>query len=269
MKSSPNPATGLGGRIAWTVRSIARAVLRRDVDYVRFRGSLLPARSMRFNGPDQQDDDFYLHSALSEAQRVVGVLALQPDELVADVGCGQGRMAIGLARLRPRSRYVGIDVSGPSIAWCKRRIEARHPTFRFYHLDLVNARYNPGGAAMPPDFRLPVEDASVAVVYLWGVVTNMEPDFLPAYVREIDRVLQPGGRLFLTANVETDVPDVSINPPNYVSFRYSGPLHIVRYEKSYLTRMFTARGLALTDYAHHASGNCQSDLYFQKPALAV
>lgn len=265
MNSSLRPATRIGGRVARTIRSIARAVLRRDADHVRFQGSLLPARSMRFNGPDQQNDEFYLRSALSEAQRVLGPLALQPDELVVDVGCGQGRMAIGLARLRPRARYIGVDVSGPSIAWCKRRIESAHPTFHFQHLDLVNARYNPSGAAMPSDFRLPIDDASAAIVYLWGVVTNMEPEFLPAYVREVDRVLRPGGRLFITANVEADVPDVSINPPDYVSFRYSGPLHIVRYEKSYLIGLFTARALELTGFAHHAAGNCQSELYFRKP----
>lgn len=219
---------------------------------------------MRFNGPDQQDDRIYLQSALSEAQRVVGPLALRQSDLVMDIGCGQGRMAIGLLRLRPTARYVGVDVSMPSIAWCKRHIEADHPNFRFHHLDLVNARYNPQGAAMPPGFRLPAEDRSVAVVYLWGVVTNMEPEFLPAYVREIDRVLQADGRLFLTANTEIDVPEFSINPPNYVTFQYSGPLHIVRYEKLHLERMFTAGGLELTNYAHHAAGNCQSELYFRR-----
>jgi hypothetical protein len=97
---------------------------------------------------------------------------------------------------------------------------------------------------------------------MWGVVTNMEPEHMPVYASEIARMLRPGGKLFLTANVEEGVSAVSINPDNYTAFKCSGPLHIVRYELGYFTDVFARAGLKLEEFAHHAAGNCQSDLYF-------
>jgi hypothetical protein len=96
---------------------------------------------------------------------------------------------------------------------------------------------------------------------MWGVVTIMEPQHLGPYAAEIARILRPGGKLFLTANVEKAVPEVEINPPNYVSFTLSGPLHIVRYELGYFTTVFAREGLKLTEFGYHLAGNCQSDLY--------
>jgi hypothetical protein len=92
----------------------------------------------------------------------------------------------------------------------------------------------------------------------------MEPDHLSVYASEISRMLRRGGNLFLTANVEDQVPQVSINPENYTAFTCQGPLHIVRYERQYFLDVFQRAGLILTDFAYHAAGNCQSDMYFVK-----
>lgn len=249
------------------IRGIVRAQARRLVPwkpYVVHRGHRLPRPEGRLNGPDQRDDEFYVQSCLAEARRVREALECNPDELVVDVGCGQGRLAIGLSSGGRRQRYVGIDVSAESINWCVQHISARFPSYRFVHLDLINARYNPGGAALADEFKFPVADGEATVVYMWGVVTNMEPEHLPAYAAEIRRILMPGGRLFLTANVEEYVPPVSINPEGYTAFTCNGPLHIVRYERGYFNGFFERAGLMLSGFAHHAAGNCQSDLYFIK-----
>ncbi len=258
------------GRVAvGFIRSMAgrgKKLLFPHRDYREWHGSILPAPELRFNGSDQQDDEFYLASAIREADRVISKLGCGPSSFLVDIGCGQGRLPIGLVLRLDRLRYLGLDVSRPSIEWCKQHIESRHPSYAFEHVDLVNARYNPEGRALPPDFRLPVPNEAADVVYMWGVVTNMEPAHLPVYAREIARMLRPGGRLFMTANVEDDVPPITINPENYTSFSCHGPLHIVRYERRYFLDVFEQCGLPLTDYAHHAAGNCQSDLYFAKQA---
>jgi len=257
----------MGRQAANMVRAIAsrgKRLLFPHRDYVRRRGSYLPPHEMRFNGPDQQDDDFYLRSSIGEADRVIGTLGCGPSDVVVDIGCGQGRLAIGLVRKYDRLRYLGIDVAEKSIRWCRRHIEARSPTYRFHHIDLVNARYNPDGTPLAAGFRLPVDSDSADIVYMWGVVTNMEPEHMPVYAAEIARMLKPGGRFYLTANVEDGVPKVSINPDHYTSFSCHGPLHIVRYEKSHFVDVFRRHGLTLTRYDHHAAGNCQSDLYFVK-----
>jgi SAM-dependent methyltransferase len=252
------------GNAAWMLAAKCKRILLPKRDYVRYRGSRLPPRELRFNGPDHADEAFLLASANDEARRVTERLGYDPSRLLVDIGCGQGRLAIGLARRFSTAHYLGLDVSARSIDWCKKHIAARHPSYRFEHLDLVNGRYNPDGRTLSSEFRLPVDDGAAGIIYVWGVVTNMEPDHFPVYAREMSRMLRPGGQAFLTANVEDDVPPVSINPPNYVSFEYHGPLHIVRYERGYFLEVFKQAGFALKAFDYHATSNCQSDLYFVK-----
>lgn len=252
------------GSAAWMLAAKCKKILLPKRDYVAYRGSRLPPREMRFNGPDHADEAFLLASASYEARRVVDRLGYDPSQLLVDIGCGQGRLAIGLARHFRTARYLGLDVSARSIAWCKKHIAGRYPSYEFQHLNLVNARYNPDGRTLSREFHLPVDAGAAGIVYVWGVVTNMEPDHLPVYAGEISRMLRAGGEAFLTANVEDNVPPVSINPPNYVSFEYHGPLHIVRYERAHFLEVFALAGLTLKAFDYHASGNCQSDLYFVK-----
>jgi SAM-dependent methyltransferase len=100
-------------------------------DYVAYKGSLLPRPELRFNGPDQQDNEVLLRSAIAEAERVIGRLAYEPSQMLVDIGCGQGRLAIGLVRVLSAVRYLGVDVSADSIAWCTKHIEKIHPTYQF------------------------------------------------------------------------------------------------------------------------------------------
>jgi SAM-dependent methyltransferase len=250
------------GELARQFASKGKRTLFPTRDHVFYKGSVLPHRDLRFNGPDQQCDSFYLASAIAEAKRVVGVMGYIARGLLVDIGCGQGRLAIGLIRDLPQARYLGLDVSARSIDWCTNHLETRHPSYRFRHINLVNALYNPRGNALAPAFHLPVTSGTADIVYMWGVVTNMEPEHLVPYAEEISRILRPGGKLFLTANIEANVPKVSINPENYVPFVCSGPLHIVRYERQYFLDVFQSAGLKLTQFAYHAAGNCQSEMYF-------
>jgi SAM-dependent methyltransferase len=236
-------------------------------DYVVHRGSVLPHPELRLNGPDQQDDELFLRSSIREATRVVAKLGCTQRDFLVDIGCGQGRLAIGLVRELSGVRYLGLDVSAECITWCKTHIERRYPSYRFEHIDVVNARYNPSGKALNRGFRLPVPDGAADIVYIWGVVTNMEPEHLAAYANETSRMLRPGGKAFLTAYVEDNVPTVSINPENYTPFACKGPLHVVRYERQYFLDVFRRAGLRLSDLAYHGGDgaeNCQSDVYFVK-----
>lgn len=252
------------GRWAWRIAARGKHLLFESKDYVVHRGSILPPPEGRLNGPDQQDNEFFLDSSIKEAARVVTKLGCTQQHFLVDIGCGQGRLPIGLVRELGSVRYLGLDVSERCIDWCRAHIEKRYPSYRFQHIDVVNARYNPSGRALAPDFRLPVADGAADIVYMWGVVTNMEPEHLAAYAEETARILRRGGRFFLTANVEDNVPDVSINPVDYTAFACQGPLHIVRYDREYFLNVFQRAGLELTDFVYHGSGNCQSDLYFIK-----
>ena len=230
--------------------------------YTIHRGSILPPRDQRMGGTEYEDDDFFLDSAIGEARRVAAVLKAGPDDLLVDIGCGEGRLPIGLLHESCSLRYLGLDVKRTAIAWCQEYLQQWHPAFRFEHVDVLNARYNPTGRAPLPEDELPVATGSADIVYMWGVLTNMEPEYFPLYAREAARILRHGGRAFVTAHVEAGVPDASVNPDRYTPYRCDGPLHAVRYEREYFIDTFRATGLTLTGMDYHAAGNCQSELYF-------
>lgn len=136
---------------------------------------------------------------------------------VLEVGCGVGRDAIPLTRvLGDGGSYVGVDVSGPSIAWCQEHITARHPNFLFAHLDIRSEFYNPKGLLAGHEIALPVASSSIDRIILQSVFTHMfEPD-ITHFLREFHRVLRRDGRVFASffvlgeesMRLATEAPDV-------------------------------------------------------------
>ncbi len=55
--------------------------------------------------------------------------------------------------------------------------------------------------------------------------------------------------IYLTAFIECQVPDVDVNPQQYVG-ESSGALHRVRYEKHYFSTMLEQAGLKLQQFYH-------------------
>jgi len=124
---------------------------------------------------------------------------LRASESVLEIGCGPGRMARPLTRYLGREgRYVGVDVVASAIRWCRRHISRRHPNFRFDHVNLANARYNPSGRLRASDFVFPYGDSSFDFVFLTSVFTHMRPAEIRQYLLEIARVLRPSGRVLCT-----------------------------------------------------------------------
>jgi ubiquinone/menaquinone biosynthesis C-methylase UbiE len=105
---------------------------------------------------------------------------------VLDVGCGGGRTVSKLAAIATQGKVCGVDHSEESVA-ASRRTNARW-------IDLGRVEVRNGSVS-----QLPFPDA------MFDLITAVETHFwwpnLPGDMRELFRVLKPGGTLALIAEV--------------------------------------------------------------------
>ena len=253
-------------RPVWSLIHNRDYVSHYDRDYYLYHSCVLPPRELRGRlGVSFLADGFYLESGIAEARRLAARLAYSKSSLVVDIGCGLGRLATGMLWEFGDVQYFGID-SNPTFAeWCHEHIERNHPSFRFIHLDVVSELYNPTGKIDGDRIRLPLGDATADIVYLWGLFTNMGPEHVRIYVSEMSRIAREGSRIFLTAFVEENVPEVSFIPKGYVQYECVKPLQCVRYSKDFLFSIFSRYGLVVEEFRHHGGAfPSQSEVYLRK-----
>jgi arsenite methyltransferase len=105
---------------------------------------------------------------------------------VLDVGCGSGWLARRLAELMPEGRVVGVDVSDEMIRVARRT-----------SLEFENILYATGEVGeIPWEANFFNHAISVESAYYW-------PE-LAAGIREIFRVLRPGGKAWILINYYRD-----------------------------------------------------------------
>jgi SAM-dependent methyltransferase len=258
----------LGGR---AVRAGQRIFMGSDYptrQRILYQGLSLPSPHLRRGmGEAFRSNEFYLQSGVVEAKRLATKLGYTRTRRVIDIGCGPGRLATGMLWEYGEVDYLGLDANLEYTTWCRNHIERAHPSFRFVHIDVVNELYNPLGAIDGGNIRLPLADGEAEIIYLWGVFTNMCLEHVGAYTSEIGRIAAEGARVFLTAYVEENVPQVSFNPEGYGPFVYRVPLNVVRYSKEYLFALFRCNGLVVDEFRYHGgSFPCQSEIYLTKRA---
>lgn len=142
-----------------------------------------------FAAVDEVDDPSPLIRALDEGKATPGMHAAHADIMeqmrlddataVLDVGCGLGSDAAAMAaRLQPGGTVIGLDVSQTMIAEARRRTAGSGDPLAFV-----------AGSALD----LPFEDNTFDRCRAQAVLQHV-PD-AKAVIREISRVLRPGGRV--------------------------------------------------------------------------
>lgn len=208
---------------------------------------LLPPQELRDCGEYCRSDKDWIATGNAEVERMVA-RGLNADSWVLEIGCGAGRFATALQRRFGTMRqYLGVDVDGERIAWCRNALPA--PSWQFSVVDVQNDRYNPGGKQTPDVL---VDGSSRAYnrdfIYAYAVLLHMVPEHCQAYLSACERLLADGGEMFATFHVENWVPDVEINPQHYPRHGQKAgdkrdALHAVRYSWPRLSDMIEQAGL--------------------------
>jgi SAM-dependent methyltransferase len=128
-------------------------------------------------------------------EELLELCRLRADSAVLDVASADGRVATGLWRNGHAGAYLGLEVARPYIHWCSTNITpATGGRMEFHHLNLVSP-YNPDGTIPVERLELPLHDASVDVGVALSTFTHMAPAAVERYLRELVRVVKPGGRI--------------------------------------------------------------------------
>lgn len=151
---------------------------------------------------------------------------LKPDHRVLDVGSGIGRIAIPLTQyLSDKGSYQGVDIMLEPIRWCQQSIQSVYDNFKFTHLDVFNDFYNTGDTARPNTEPLPFADGSFDLIFLNSVFTHLPPHETEHYMKEVHRLLAPGGKIWCSWFLidGTSIALAKQHPSIYTNFLDNGP----------------------------------------------
>jgi SAM-dependent methyltransferase len=214
----------------------------------------MPPMSIRL----MQDDDERLLQTGADLARLMYGYGLRADDPMLDIGSCYGRLPLGLLSATDyRGSYLGFDVLKKQVQWCRTALTPVAPNFTFKHLDIRNDRYNPRGTMEPTTVRFPVASASVRWISLFSIFTHFYQADIERYLREMRRVLKPGGRAVTTWFVydQARLPLIVSEQASYPmvhrlgqSARYcepADPLRAIAFEADLVRSMVAAAGLRI------------------------
>ena len=150
-------------------------------------------------------------------ERVLDSLSLQGREAILDVGCGRGLMLIGAAKRLVTSKAVGVDLwqaadqSGNNPETTRQNARAEGVADRI-EIKTGDAR------------QLPFEANTFDVVLSsWALHNIYETDGRAQALREIVRVLKPGGRVVLLDIRHTAEYERVLRDCGMIEIKRSGP----------------------------------------------
>lgn len=135
--------------------------------------------------------------------RAMDALGIDQTDHILDIGCGHGRSLTELAARAPRGHVVGVD---PSELMIEIAAQRNRPLIEAGRVNVVLSSVE----------SLPFPDGAfdkaqcVHVLYFWKDIETS--------LREIARVLKPGGRLGLLFRTNADLKAIASFPPEIYRF---------------------------------------------------
>jgi arsenite methyltransferase len=170
--------------IAITNRYAAKAIEASGCDADACSPDMASSFGAQQYSADQLGSDQVLSLGCGNPLRVAD---LRPGETVLDLGCGAGLdLLLSARRVGPHGRVIGLDMTPEMVELARRNTaEAGNVEVRLGRIE-----------------EIPLSDASVDVV-ISNCVLNLSAD-KPAVLREVARVLKPGGRFGVSDLIADD-----------------------------------------------------------------
>ncbi len=132
-----------------------------------------------------------------EAKEFVSTRIIFEGAKVMDLGCGNGRQAIGLEKYNI-GEYKGVEIIKECVDFCN-EIFAEMENFECVWLNVFNEFYNKDGDVAPSEMQLPFPDEYFDSVIAGSLFTHLgNYDICSHYISEVWRVLKPQGRFAST-----------------------------------------------------------------------
>jgi SAM-dependent methyltransferase len=137
-------------------------------------------------------------------QRLLEFYGMRPDSDLLEIGCGIGRLAYALGPWLDAGTYTGFDIAPAAIAWLNENYGPLLPNFTFDLVEVTNARYRPKDGDSAAKVGFPYPDDAFDFACSFSVFTHMRLDDIRNYLRELARVLRPGGKGVMTCYMLTE-----------------------------------------------------------------
>jgi SAM-dependent methyltransferase len=221
------------GAIRATIRRVLTDLPHRVVDFVpdvlsrKNEGQSVPPAALRARVARSSSRREFVRVGRELALSIRGLLdesGVQPGGRWLDFGCGCGRVARSLLAHVETSELVGVDPDHLGVVWCQKNLDGRFLT----------------SSRQPP---LALDEGFFDVAVVVSVFTHLDEEAQLAWLRELRRVLRPGGVLLAS----THSPELTFMRPDL-----SEAEHQTLQEKGFL--FAAGHGRFNDDGAFHTEG---------------